>query len=437
MWHIATMARFLFLSLGSSGDIFPFLGIANTMKKRQHDCIFLANEVYQNQVASADIQFDSIGSQQEFERHLSHPDLWHPRKSIDYLMREIVIPAIEPSLNLISKYYVPGETVLVSSTWNFSNIIANEVWGIPTMGIYLQPRNYFCLEEPYRSQGLEEFMYQKMGRLGRKLFRQAISKKLDGLLAPVNDIRLKYGLKPVANIMDDWRHGSNIRMGLWPTWFQPKKPSWPNNFLIPGFVACDGYTNKTDNPWLEELSDFNGKRPILFTLGTGMTQGKVFFKLAAQACEQLDIPGILITTDKSQIPSNLPINVKHLAFAPFLDLAPRCSIMVHHGGIGSVGRGIAAGIPQLAIPLSYDQFDNGHNLKLNGIGDSLPFKKLNLNRLTGKLASLLNDKNMEVQCRKFQTMYLNQNPMAEIVSTLEGMIDKMNTEGASEKRVAC
>jgi UDP:flavonoid glycosyltransferase YjiC (YdhE family) len=46
--------------------------------------------------------------------------------------------------------------------------------------------------------------------------------------------------------------------------------------------------------------------------------------------------------------------------------------LVHHGGIGTVAQALAAGIPQLGVPLSHDQFDNTARLMRLGVGRSLP-----------------------------------------------------------------
>jgi len=50
---------------------------------------------------------------------------------------------------------------------------------------------------------------------------------------------------------------------------------------------------------------------------------------------------------RSSLPRTLPASVCVADFAPFQLLFPRCAAVVHHGGIGTVAKALAAGVPQL------------------------------------------------------------------------------------------
>jgi rhamnosyltransferase subunit B len=51
---------------------------------------------------------------------------------------------------------------------------------------------------------------------------------------------------------------------------------------------------------------------------------------------------------------------------------PGAAIFIHHGGIGSVAEGLAAGVPQLIVASAYDQFENGARLQPLGLGQLQP-----------------------------------------------------------------
>ena len=80
---------------------------------------------------------------------------------------------------------------------------------------------------------------------------------------------------------------------------------------------------------------------------------------------------ILLTKFRDQLPPGLPSSVLHCSFAPFRHLFPHCAAVVHHGGVGTVAQALASGIPELARPLCFDQFDNGDRIKRLGVGVSL------------------------------------------------------------------
>ena len=63
---------------------------------------------------------------------------------------------------------------------------------------------------------------------------------------------------------------------------------------------------------------------------------------------------MLLTRFSEPIPQNLPDGVRHFEFVPFSWLPPRAAAIVHHGGIGTMSQGLAAGIPQLIMPMNFD-----------------------------------------------------------------------------------
>jgi UDP:flavonoid glycosyltransferase YjiC (YdhE family) len=60
-----------------------------------------------------------------------------------------------------------------------------------------------------------------------------------------------------------------------------------------------------------------------------------------------------------------------LPVAQFDYLFPRSSLVVHHGGIGTCAQALAAGVPQLITPYSFDQPDNAYQMWRLGAGNSV------------------------------------------------------------------
>jgi UDP:flavonoid glycosyltransferase YjiC (YdhE family) len=80
---------------------------------------------------------------------------------------------------------------------------------------------------------------------------------------------------------------------------------------------------------------------------------------------------MLLTRFSEHIPRRLPPGVAHFDYVPFRPLLPRAAAVIHHGGIGSTAQGLAAGIPQLLMPLAHDEFDNAARVKSLGIGSEV------------------------------------------------------------------
>jgi len=72
-------------------------------------------------------------------------------------------------------------------------------------------------------------------------------------------------------------------------------------------------------------------------------------------------------------PLNQPLellseNLFAVPYAPYAQIFPRASAIVHHGGIGTTGHSLRAGKPMLVMPYGGDQYDNGARVARLGVG---------------------------------------------------------------------
>jgi UDP:flavonoid glycosyltransferase YjiC (YdhE family) len=157
---------------------------------------------------------------------------------------------------------------------------------------------------------------------------------------------------------------------------------------LAGFSLFDG--GKEDRLPRDAL-DFckAGLPPLAFTFGTGMMHGTQLFRAAIEACRILDARGILLTKFGQQLPAPLPSFVHHCEYAPFRRIFPLCAAVVHHGGVGTTAQALAAGLPQLILPMAWDQPDNAARVKRLGAGDWLNPKRINGTELARALLKLM------------------------------------------------
>ena len=91
------------------------------------------------------------------------------------------------------------------------------------------------------------------------------------------------------------------------------------------------------------------------------------------------------------LPKPLPAGIIHLPYAPLSALLPRSAALVHHGGVGTVAQALAAGIPQLVVPVAFDHFDEGRRLKDRDLGATLSRRAFRPARAARVLGRLLAD----------------------------------------------
>jgi len=375
------IVRILIFALGSAGDVHPFIGIGRALKARGHDVILLASGFFEQTVLSAGLDFRAMGSAEDFERLCSHPDLWHPRRSLKAVLKDATEPTYPQILDFVREFHVPGETVMVGSSLAFGARNARELFRIPLVTAHLAPSLF---PSAFRQPVIHEMPFgQSAPRFLRRFQWQLAGRLVDHLVLPgLNRFRHLHGLPPVRRLLHDWWHSPDLTLGLFPDWFARPQPDWPPQTLLTGFPMFDETGLR---PLPEDLAGFlaAGPPPVIFTPGSAMKTCRTFFKEAVGALQMSGRRGILLTRYADQIPAELPPGVRHFRFIPFSEVLPRAAALVYHGGIGSCAQALQAGIPHLVQPMAHDQHDNLSRVRELGVGDGLlprSFKAANIAR---------------------------------------------------------
>jgi len=215
-----------------------------------------------------------------------------------------------------------------------------------------------------------------------------------------------------------WWNSPDGILALFPEWYAPRQTDWPPRLQMTPFPC---WTDGEPDGLSEELQRFlaAGDPPIAFTPGSAMAFGARFFQVARQAMERLGRRAIFVTRFCDQVPLPLPPSQLHVPYAPFNVLLPRVAAIVHHGGIGTTSQGIAAGIPQLIMPMSHDQPDNAARVQRLGVGCGLTPRRFTPRAVARELQRLLTDPRVAANCRALASKMDISNPFAEIARIVE------------------
>ena len=197
------------------------------------------------------------------------------------------------------------------------------------------------------------------------------------------------GLEPWPRVMMEAFRGGELNLGMWSHHFRGPCSDDPPSGVITGFPRYDGGGGL--EPELERFLA-EGEPPIVFAMGSAahVSAGR-FYEMAADACRELGVRGVLLTGSVESVPRDLPDGVRAFGYAPFGELFPRARVTVHHGGIGSVGRALSAGRPMLVVPRAHDQFNNGVHVELLGVGRTRALHRLGPARFVRLLRQLIED----------------------------------------------
>jgi rhamnosyltransferase subunit B len=385
----------LLCTIGSAGDVNPFIGIGQNLVKRGFRVVLITSQYFETQARSAGLEFFGLGSAEDYQSIIQDPDLWSPDKGFKVFADRVVFPIMEPAYKIIAGFD-PSETILVAQGQFFAAHIAHEKLGFPFITIHLQPAAFRSVYEfPLLPISLPPFVI-------RGLFKLIDALVLDKLFAPnINRFRQSLRLPRINKIFGGWMHSPQKNLGLFPAWFASLQPDWPPRTQLTSFIYYDKQNGHEELPDGLETFLSAGSAPIIFTAGTAMKHADQFFLDCIEACQLLGQRGILLAQHPEQLPTNLPENIQHFAYLPFSKVLPQASALVHHGGIGTTAQAIAAGIPQVIRPMAHDQPDTAARVEKLGIGASLSTKKFNATSLAEKLRILITSQAVLDRCKAY------------------------------------
>ena len=413
------MAHFLLTPVGSSGDVHPFIGIGRTLRARGHDVTILTAEPFRAVCERAGVRFLELHSQAEFDEMTRHPDLWHSRKGLTLILRKVA-SALRPHYELISSVYEPGRTVLVAHALAFAARVFEEANQAPAATIHLAPSIFRSVfQQPSSIPGVDA------SRLPRWVKRSAMW-LIDRLLLdpqivpPLNALRRDVGLPAVSRVFKSWLHSPQRVIGLFPEWFGPVQPDWPAQLRLTGFPLYDESDVHALDPGLQSFLDA-GSPPILFTPGTANRAATQFFAAALDATRRIKGRALFVTRYREQLPSELGDRERWEPYVPFSRVFHHCAAVVHHGGIGTCAQALAAGVPQLTMPLAFDQPDNTTRLWRLGVARWIRPSEFRGDRVASELVGLIDDQRVRDRCRHWANEIRRRDGLADTCALLEAM----------------
>jgi UDP:flavonoid glycosyltransferase YjiC (YdhE family) len=411
--------HYLLTPVGSAGDVHPYLGIGRELRRRGHEATLLASEPFQAAAERAGIGFVGIGSREQFDLITRHPDLWHPQRGMRLVLRTIA-ETLRPIHEALDSLYEPGRAFLVGHPLALATRTFEDVTGAPAATVHIAP-GIFRSEyvPPVMIPGRE--LTHAPRWLKRGLWWLTDRAFLDRWITPdLNAWRRELGLPPVRRVFQDWIHSPKGAIGIFPDWFAPPQPDWPPQVRLTGFLLFDDPDEGPIDPQLEAFLDA-GDPPIVFTPGSANRQAPRFFKAGVGAARSLGRRALLLTAYPEQLPGDLPETVMHVSYAPFSQVLPRCAAIAHHGGIGTCAQGLAAGIPQLTMPMGFDQPDNAARLQRLGVGRWLTPPRFTSQRVAATLGELLESTEVTEACRDYRSAIEASDAIADTCRILEDL----------------
>ncbi len=416
------MPQFLLTALGSYGDVHPMVGLGAALAARGHVAKIITNPYFEDVVKSAGLEIVPLGTRDEYIRLTQHRDMWHPIRGPRFVL-SYAAKVSRPLYELLAAHHVAGETVFCAHVIDLVSRVAGEKLAAPVASIIFAPGVLWTVHDSPRLKGA--LLGPRVPHwLKRLQFRAADTFFLRPLLAPqVDRLRRQLGLAPVRRRFVHWLlDAQDLFLGLFPDWFGPPQPDWPPNVRLAGFPLWDSAAH-AQLPSSVSAFLAAGPPPVAFSPGSANREAHRFFDAAVGACDRLACRGILLTKYDHQLPAKLPESVRHFGFVPLSKLLPHTAALVHHGGIGSCAQALAAGVPHVVRPMSYDQFDNSRRLVRLGVATEISVRNFRGRTVADALALLLDSPTVASRCGELAARCDGPAALAAACDTLEQLAE--------------
>lgn len=366
------------LTMGSRGDVQPYVALARGLRRAGHQVRLATHASFESFVRSQGLDFAPLaGDPREILAGEAGKAMLESRDPVTFLRRFIAVGRdIAPLLLEDARSALAGSEAVIYSTLAFVGHHVAEQLDIPAIAAHLQPIG--------QTGAFPYMMFPQSPSLGSGYNRatHALSEWLTlRAFAPMTARwRQELGLPPVTI-----REATRLRIptlhGYSPQ-VVPTPADWGAWHHVTGywFLEAPGDWQPPD-----ELVSFlaAGSPPVCVGFGSmGSRDPAGTTRVVLEALRRAGRRGLLLGGWGGFDLSGLPPEVFALDEAPHDWLFPRMAAVVSHGGAGTTGASLRAGVPTILTPYGMDQPFWGHRVAQLGVGPApIPRKRLTAKRL--------------------------------------------------------
>ena len=203
-----------------------------------------------------------------------------------------------------------------------------------------------------------------------------------------------------------------------PQAFDFESSHWPSQFHHTGPFHNGKGRENVDFPWKR----LTGEPLVYASMGTILNgQVDVFRTIVAAVAKNKNLQLVLSIGDQidpkriGPVPNNA-IVVKR---APQLELLKRATVCITHAGLNTVLESLAQGVPQLAIPITYDQPGVAARIAHKKTGVVTSLDKSTADHLASLLNEVLTDPTYRENARKLQKAIAEANGLSVAADLIE------------------
>nr|WP_321400740.1 glycosyltransferase [uncultured Desulfobacter sp.] len=404
------------VALGSSGDAFPPLALGLGLKQAGCRVCLAANPIFKADVLKRGINFFPI--QTMLRQSLSEsPDSIKPSKPLNPIhffrsKKRHIAPILERIVTDIRHACQDADLILYNMLSLPAHHFAKQT-GTKAFPICLQPlgrTNVF--PSPVISSNIH--VPKMLNAASYRLVETCMTLFLN------NSDQLKGKASFQEFFQEVYSENIPVLHGFSAS-ILPKPSDWSDNMHITGYWFMD-----PPQDWVppESLQAFLSQGPAPVCVGFGSMNDPDIDSIIKTTVQGIRQAGhrVILLTGWSETPFNDETAGPDLYVAksiPHSWLFPRVSAVVHHGGAGTTGAAIRAGIPSIIIPFFFDQGFWADRLEKLEVGPPrLSKKMLSQQTMSTAINKTLNNKIMHKKLCELSRKLNKENGVENAVSLL-------------------
>jgi MGT family glycosyltransferase len=342
--------RFLVAAFGDPGHVFPAISLGRALRGRGHEVTIETWEERREAVEGAGLGFAAA----EEYRMFPPPDPDSPEGAHAAEAAKALLPLLEET----------RPHAVVSDILTLAPTLAAEKAGVPLATLI--PHIYPVVEPglPFFAVGLQP-PRTPVGRAVWRAGQRALNIGLEQGRNDLNRQRARLDLPPV----DRFHGGISPDLALVGTFPQLEYPRrWPAGVEITGPMAFE-----IPHPEIELPP---GEEPLVLVAPSTAHDSENHLVRTALAALADEPVRVVATTNRvvPQRPIEVPANAVLVEWLSYSQLMPAASLVVSHGGHGTVARALGAGTPVLICPVIGDMSETAMRVAWAGCGLSLPWR---------------------------------------------------------------
>ena len=391
------MARIVVSSVGSLGDLHPFIALARGLRARGHEVIFAVERGFIDRAqsegfATAPLASDVRALPAPLARALvTGAD---PFGALRVIARDYQGPSLAANIRALRDACADAD-LLIGAAGQIAASAVADLTGVRWVTVALSPTipSAFVAPTP-ELEPLRGPLAHLANRAAWALGGMALARASDG---PMNAGRAELGLPPRARLLQDGNLSPLLTAVAWSPACFPRPADWPASAEVTGFLYWDAPDDWREPEELTAFLNDQARGPVV-AVSSGSMGGDTgdafaeFFAASVAAIHAAGARALVIGAGAAQPPASSDGSTLCVDYAPFSRVYPRCAAVIHHGGAGTVAQSLRAGVPALVAPWGADQFFHGALIERLDAGQVISRKRYTVARARAALSALLTQK---------------------------------------------